>query len=154
MTKDILLTISGVHSDPKEAGVEDADSVTLRTNAKYYYKNNRHYVLYDERQEDNSISHNTLVFKEDYMSLVKRGDIDARILLEPGKCNSNAYATGAGILQISMEGEEVLVEEKVNQIRAIASYKMHINDEHVADCKLSILLSAKESESTEEREKK
>lgn len=152
MTKDILLTISGVHSDPKQAGTEGTDPVTLRTNAKYYYKNNRHYVLYDELQEDNSISHNTLVFKEDYMSLVKRGDIDARILVEPGKCNTNTYATGAGNLQISMEGEKVLVEEEVNQIRALASYKMRINDEHVADCELSLLLSAKEGESLEESE--
>ncbi len=144
MTKDILLTLSGIHRDPKQSGGEEAEPVTLRTDAKYYYKNNRHYILYDEEQEDKSISHNTLVFKEDYMSLVKRGDINARILLEPGKCNSNSYATGAGILQISMEGEKVLVEEEEDQIKAFASYKMRMNDEHVADCELHILLCAKE----------
>lgn len=143
MTKDILLTLSGVQRDPRQNAGEEAEPVTLRTDAKYYFKNNRHYVLYDELQEDKSISHNTLVFKEDYMSLVKRGAIDARILLETGKCNSNTYATGAGILQISMEGERVRVEEEENQIRALASYKMRINDEHVADCELCLLISAK-----------
>jgi uncharacterized beta-barrel protein YwiB (DUF1934 family) len=153
MTKDILLTVSGLHRDLKQGEAENADPVTLKTDAKYYYKNNRHYVLYDELQEDNSISHNTLVFKEDYMSLVKRGDIDARILIETGKHHSNAYSTGAGILQISMEGEKVLVKEDENQIRALASYKMRINDEHVADCELSLLLFAKEDEKEVQDEK-
>lgn len=145
MTKDVLLSLSGIQKYSDEDTKANTEPIELITEARYYMKNNRHYVLYEEYQEDGSVSKNTLIFREDYMSLMKRGDIKAHILVEKGKCHSNAYATNAGILQIAIKGSEVRVGETEREIIAKASYEMLMNDEHVADCDLHIRIFEKES---------
>ena len=49
MTKDVLLSISGLHYDV--AGVTEEDEnepIEVITPAAYYFKNGKHYVIYDE----------------------------------------------------------------------------------------------------------
>ena len=53
MTKDILLSISGLHYDmtgiPDEPGAEEENGpIEVITPASYYYKNGKHYIVYDE----------------------------------------------------------------------------------------------------------
>ena len=50
MTQDVLLTISGLHdmvfADPEEN--EENEPIEVITPASYYWKNGKHYILYDE----------------------------------------------------------------------------------------------------------
>ena len=49
MTQDVLLTISGLH-EMGDLNMESEDDEVLETitPAKYYLKNGKHYILYDE----------------------------------------------------------------------------------------------------------
>ena len=47
MTKDVLISISGLHFGTEEENGE-GEPVEIITPAVYYLKNDRHYVLYDE----------------------------------------------------------------------------------------------------------
>lgn len=53
MTQDVLLTISGLHdmafADPEEN--EENEPIEVITPASYYWKNGKHYILYDEVME-------------------------------------------------------------------------------------------------------
>lgn len=50
MTKEVLLTISGLHYDslPDE---DENEPIEVITPATYYLKNGKHYVIYDEMVE-------------------------------------------------------------------------------------------------------
>ena len=51
MTKDVLLTISGLHYSNypgEEEEDEDNEPIEVITPAMYYLKNGKHYVVYDE----------------------------------------------------------------------------------------------------------
>ena len=47
MTKDVLISISGLHFGTEEENGE-GEPVEIITPAVYYLKNDRYYVLYDE----------------------------------------------------------------------------------------------------------
>ena len=47
MTKEIILTISGLHATDGETD----DPVEVITPAEYFFKNGKHYVIYDEVME-------------------------------------------------------------------------------------------------------
>ena len=52
MTKEVLLTISGLHFDTfSETPDEENVPIEVITPATYYLKNGKHYVLYDEMVE-------------------------------------------------------------------------------------------------------
>ena len=44
MTKDVLVTISGLLSSPDDS----EDTIEVTTAGQYYFKNGKHYILYDE----------------------------------------------------------------------------------------------------------
>ena len=50
MTKDVLVSISGLHSDML-GPVDENQSIEVITPATYYCKNGKHYVLYEEPVE-------------------------------------------------------------------------------------------------------
>ena len=49
MTKDVLISISGLHFEDDEN-----ETVEVVTPGNYYFKNNKHYLLYDEYLDDSS----------------------------------------------------------------------------------------------------
>lgn len=51
MTKDVLISISGLHFD-MEGDNGNGEPVEIITPASYYLKNGKHYVLYDEVVEE------------------------------------------------------------------------------------------------------
>ena len=50
MTKEVLINITGIHTDMIERGEED-EPVAVITPANYFQKNGKHYILYDEVAE-------------------------------------------------------------------------------------------------------
>ena len=49
MTKDVLVSISGLHLDMVEnISEEESEAIEVVTPANYYCKNGKHYILYDE----------------------------------------------------------------------------------------------------------
>ena len=47
MTKDVLITISGIQTIDGEVN----DPIETVTPGEYYFRNGKHYILYDEVQE-------------------------------------------------------------------------------------------------------
>lgn len=59
MTKNVLVTISGLHYDDsvmmvQEENSNEANSIEVTTPATYYLKNGKHYIVYDEDRRGNS----------------------------------------------------------------------------------------------------
>ena len=45
MTKDVILTISGLHSETFAGQDEENDPIEVITPAAYYFKNGKHYIV-------------------------------------------------------------------------------------------------------------
>ena len=104
MTRDIILTISGLHTAD---GEQDAPIETL-TPAQYFYKNGKHYVTYDEVIEglEGSLK-STLKFTEEYVELIRNGAASTRMIFQPGHEKMMIYQTPMGPLSISLYTEEI-----------------------------------------------
>ena len=47
MVKDVLLSVQGLQMSPEDG----SDTVELITSGEYYYRNDKHYLLYEEVTE-------------------------------------------------------------------------------------------------------
>ena len=108
MTKDVLLSISGLHYDV--AGVTEEDEnepIEVITPAAYYFKNGKHYVIYDEVVEGmpGTIKNKIRIAEDGKLEIMKSGLANTHMVFEKGKINMTEYETPYGELLVGNDGK-------------------------------------------------
>ena len=140
MTKDVLLSISGLQMAPDH----ESDSLEVIAPGEYYYRNEKHYLLYDEVTEGyDEVTKNIIKVKPGYMELTKKGVTNVHMVFEEGKKNVTYYYTPFGSLLIGIDARKVDVEEMESQTTIDVHYALDINYEHVAECHIHVEVKPK-----------
>ena len=144
MTKDVLLSVGGLQNYGEEYGGKGAP-IEVITPATYYFKNGKHYVLFDEVSEESSeVTKSTISFYPDYLSITRRGEIGAHMVIESDKKNTTYYTTPFGNLPVAIDGYGVRVKETKDLIEVSAAYGLDINYAKAAECEINIQIKSKE----------
>ena len=134
MTKDVLITIRGVHT----LDHEDND-VEMIIRGDYYQKNGKHYILYEEILEGaEERVKNVIKISPSSMAIIKKGVTNTRMLFEKNKKNLSCYSTPVGNLVIGIQANHFYVEEQENSIKVNVDYSLDINYEHMSDCRICV----------------
>ena len=134
MTKDVLITIRGVHT----LDHEDND-VEMIVRGDYYQKNGTHYILYEEILEGaEERVKNVIKISPSSMDIIKKGVTNSRMLFEKNKKNLSCYSTPVGNLVIGIQANHFYVEEQENSIKVNVDYSLDINYEHMSDCRICV----------------
>jgi uncharacterized beta-barrel protein YwiB (DUF1934 family) len=135
MTKEVLLTIRGLQlgeSHPR-------DVVETISPGEYYFRNGKHYFLYEEVTEgEGKTTKNRLKIADDYMELTKKGEVNAHMVFEKNKKNVTYYYTPYGSLLMGIDAYCVDITEKEEEISVEIKYALELNNEHLADCHILI----------------
>lgn len=141
MTKNIILTISGLHDTDGEG---DSPIETM-TPAQYYLKNGKHYVVYDEILEGlEGTLKSTIKFSEEQVELIRNGPASTRMVFQPGKEHMVIYQTPMGPLSISLYTEDMEVTVEEESIRLKIDYSIKTEDVVVSESTVNISLCPKE----------
>lgn len=139
MTKDILLKLSGLQFDS-----ESEDNIEVITIGSYYFKNGKHYILYDEVSEDfPEITHNVIKVSPGVIEINKKGLSNVQMVFEEKKENIAYYETPFGTLLIGIHAKQIEIKESIDQLEVKIEYSLDINYEHVSDCKITMQVSSK-----------
>ena len=134
MTKDVLITIRGVHT----LDHEDND-VEMIVRGDYYQKNGKNYILYEEILEGaEERVKNVIKISPSSMDIIKKGVTNSRMLFEKNKKNLSCYSTPVGNLVIGIQANHFYVEEQENSIKVNVDYSLDINYEHMSDCRICV----------------
>lgn len=143
MTKEVLVSISGLQMAPDE----QTDSVEVIAPGEYYYRNNKHFVIYDEVAEGESeATKNIIKFNDDMMEVTRKGPANVHLLFEKNKKNVTYYYTPFGSLNVGIEARSIEVTEEENEIKVNVKYALEVNYEHVAECDIVLTVKSKGSE--------
>ena len=125
MTKDIILTISGLH----ETDGETDEPVEIMSPGLYYLKNGKHYVLFEEMMEGvDGVIKTTLKFTENQAELIRSGATTTRMVFESGKEHVAVYQTPMGPLSISVYTEDIVSSFSEEQINLMINYSLKTDD--------------------------
>ena len=88
MTKDVLLSISGLHQDV--TGIEaqgdepGSEPIEVIAPASYYEKNGKHYVIYDELVEGipGTIKNKVRILDDQKVEIIKSGITNTHMVFE------------------------------------------------------------------------
>lgn len=142
MTEDILISVKGLH----ELEGAQEEEIEVFSAGKYYFKNGKHYILYEEQAEDTGeIIKNRITLKDHFMEVQKKGPMSAKMTFEQDKKNTSWYNTPFGNLLAGITVTQMQMKEEEEQILVDVEYQLDINYEQVADCHIQVKVMAKDS---------
>ncbi len=141
MTNQVLLTIGGLQfMDGEESPVE------IVTTGDYYYRNGKHYILYDEPVEGYSGHiHNTIKIGPNKLEVLKKGLSRVHMVFEKDKKNLSSYTTLFGDLTVGILTHQIRIEESETDIDVKISYSLDINEKYLAACSLRLNVKSKDA---------
>ena len=143
MTKDVFVSISGMHEEIAETPAverDEAEAIEVVTPGSYYFRNEKHYIVYDEAVEGSSemIRNRIKITGTGCVEIVKSGLSDSHMIFEKNKKNLSCYSTPVGNLVIGIQANHFYVEEQENIIKVNVDYSLDINYEHMSDCRICV----------------
>lgn len=143
MNKDVLLSIRGLHFTDSD---DNSTPVEVITPAEYYTRNGKHYILYQELNEDQSGNTKTKIkIADDYVEITKKGVSSTNMLFEKGKKNMTCYTTPFGSLMLAVNTSHITFSQEESQLSLQINYLLEANYEPVADCTLELHVTEKDA---------
>ena len=145
MTKEVLLTISGLHYDTFQGEEYDENEpIEVITPATYYLKNGKHYVIYDEMVEGmpGTIQNKIRIAGNNLLEIKKSGLANTKMVFEKDKINMTQYETPYGELMVGIFTKNMLIDVTERNIDVRVNYELDINSEKVADCDIKMNIRA------------
>lgn len=139
MTQEVLLTISGLHMmEEMENEEENNEPIEVITPANYYWKNGKHYILYDELVEGMSgvIKNKIKITGDSYVEIMKTGLTNAHMVFEKDKSNLTYYDTPYGQIQMGIHTRDMSIDVRDDLINVEVKYGLDVNHEALADCRI------------------
>ena len=134
MTKDVLISITGVHTLDGDSG-----DVELITTGNYYEKNGVRYLLYDESMEglDQPVK-NVVKIRPDTMEIIKRGGVNVHMTFRRGVTVMASYVTPYGEMLVGITTERIRLEETDGTLCVRVEYILEINGQQVSRCHITL----------------
>ena len=134
MTKDVLITISGIQMMDEE----DSD-VEMIVRGDYYQKNGKHYILYEEVMEgfEGKVK-NVIKISQVGMDIIKKGIANTHMQFEKNKKNLSCYNTPLGDLVIGIQANRIRIDEEEDCLKINVEYSLDINYQHASDCNIML----------------
>lgn len=151
MTKDVLVSISGMHEEivavAPEVQEDENEAIEVVTPATYYFKNGKHYIVYDEVIEGTSgvIKNRIKITGDDCVEIVKSGLSNSHMIFEKNKKNQTYYKTPYGQMLIGVNTRQLQIVREEDKISVQINYELDVNHEPMADCKIQMKIVSKEN---------
>lgn len=141
MTKDVILTISGLH----ETDGESDGAVETMTPGQYFLKNGKHYILFEELMEgvEGEIK-STIKIAQDQVELTRKGGTATRMVFKEGQEHLALYHTPMGPLSLSVYTERIRSDIGENEIHVEIDYSIKAQEQIITESKVSLNICPKE----------
>ena len=149
MTKDILVSISGLQMAVGNVEGNDDEPIEVLSAGSYYFKNGKNYVLFEEAVEGmQGVIKTQIKWKgTEILEVTKKGLSNVHMVFEKNKNNRCYYDTPFGQLNMGIFTTDIYVDEKDDNINIRAEYALDVDYEPIAECVIRINICPRDSKS-------
>lgn len=150
MTKDVLVSIKGLHfadSDVREgASDEELDSIETICPGEYYFRNNAHFVVYEEMTDDYKEPVKSVIkLKNKEFTITKKGPVNVQMVFSEGKKTMTDYHTPFGNIMVAIDTKSIDVEESGNDLNITIKYGLEANYQFLSECTITIHITERKN---------
>ena len=143
MNTDVLIHVRGLQMMETDDAQEPIEIVVP---GQYYFRNGSHYLRYEEMLDDTAeTTVNYIKMSPNGVEVRKQGQVNVHMVFEEGKKNKTFYNTPYGTLQMGISATGLELKESEDGIQMKVDYALDMNEEHVADCYLTVQAQSKDA---------
>ena len=143
MQKEVLIHVRGLQMMDAQG---DQEPIEIIVPGQYYFRNGSHYLRYEEMLDDTAeTTVNYIKMSPNGLEVRKQGQVNVHMVFEEGKKNKTFYNTPYGTLQMGISATGLELKESEDGIQMKVDYALDMNEEHVADCYLTVQAQSKDS---------
>ena len=144
MNKDVLIHVRGLQLMETD---DEQEPIEIVVPGQYYFRNGSHYLRYEEMLDDSAqTTVNYIKMSSEGIEIRKQGQVTVHMVFEQGKKNKTFYNTPYGTLQMGIAATGLELKESEDDIQMKVDYALDMNEEHVADCYLTVQAQSKDSD--------
>lgn len=145
MEKDVMVTVGGLFSAGEG---EEKDNVDLIVPGQYYWKNERHFLIYEEVLGDFEESTSNLIrFAPGEVSVRKSGLVTAEMKFIPEETTVTEYITPYGMILMQIHTKRIRIQEAEERITLWIDYTLSVDEEDsILDNYLRIIVQPRQRE--------
>lgn len=134
MDENVVIKISGLQI------VENTgDNVEVIAKGKHYLKKDKHYLLYEEYENDeNTKTSNMIKFNNDIVEITRKGQVDGKLIFQENQKKQSLYSTPMGDLLIEVLTKEIEVSDDDDDVNLKIKYQIHVDGNKVSDNEIYI----------------
>ena len=134
MNNKAIIRVSGLQM------VEDTgENVEMLASGKHYIKNSKHYLLYDDIDEENGVkTKNTIKFDEKCVEVLRKGTINGKMVFEKGKNKQSLYSTPYGDLLVEVLTRDIKLQQQEKSVNLKIDYELYAGNNKISDSKIEI----------------
>ena len=142
MNKDVLIHVRGLQLMETD---DEQEPIEIVVPGQYYFRNGSHYLRYEEMLDDSAqTTVNYIKMSSEGVEIRKQGQVNVHMVFEQGKKNKTFYNTPYGTLQMGIAATGLELKDSEDDIQMKVDYALDMNDEHVADCYLTVQAQSKD----------
>ena len=140
MTKDVLVSISGLQMAVNDVESNDDEPIEILIAGTYFFKNGTHYLFFEEMAEGISGVTKTQIRLKgaETLEVIKKGASNTHMIFEKNQNHRCYYKTLYGQLNLGIYTSKIMVDETEEDIDVKAEYVLDVNYEPLADCSICI----------------
>ena len=148
MTKDVWVSIKGLQFTDTDVSASSigagADSIETIYPGEYYYRNGRHFVVYEEISDILlEPVKNVIKLRDKEFIISKIGPYNAQMMFMEGKKTLSDYGTPFGNLRIGLDTTKVETHESENSLDIRIEYGLEANYHYIAACHVAVHIAEK-----------
>lgn len=147
MTKDVLVSISGLQMAVNTMESMDDEPIEIVSAGTYYFKDGKHYIFMEEVAEGipGVTKTQIRINGKESLEVMKKGVSNVHMIFEKNKNNRCYYKTPLGQLNLGICTSKIMIDEAEDNINIRAEYALDVNYEPLSDCTIRINVKPRES---------
>jgi uncharacterized beta-barrel protein YwiB (DUF1934 family) len=142
MTRDVLVSLKGLQI---YLGEDEQSNIEKIVDGRYYYKNGKHYVFYEEILTDTGEKiKSQLMFHRETFSLIRKGAFSMHMVFQKGQKNFTSYKTPFGDILLGIYTTTLDFQDDGKCMKIDTLYDLEINYTNIAQCNLAVQITAKD----------
>lgn len=123
---------------------EELDSIETICPGEYYFRNNGHFILYEELIADYSEPvKNVIKLRDKEFIITKKGPVNVQMVFSEGKKTMTDYHTPYVNIMVALDTKKVDVEESGDELKITIAYELEANYQFLSECTITIHITAK-----------
>lgn len=134
MDNNVIVKISGL-----QVVEETGDNIEMLAVGRHYIKNNKHYLIYEEIEDDNdTVTKNTIKFNDMRAEVMRKGVVNGKLVFQKGENNQSIYSTPFGELLVEVMTKDIELNQNKDSINLKIDYELYANNNKISNNKIEI----------------